>query len=278
MTPLPHPRIATLFESPVAPGSGWPGDPASPDTPVAKCAEDAARIAAHCSEFEDLDATISVCRACPRLVKWREDIAVTKRAQWRDEPYWGRPVPSFGDPSARMVIIGLAPAAHGANRTGRMFTGDQSGDWLYRALYDANIASQAQSIDAADGLTLHDCHIIAPVHCAPPDNWPRPDEKRTCAIWFDDELARLTALRAVMCLGQIAWTSTLAAARRLGWQVPRPAPRFGHGTRTQLVRPDGSIIVVLGCYHVSRQNTNTGRLTRSMLDDAVNTLRDLATT
>lgn len=120
MTPLPHPRIATLFESPVAPGSGWPGDPASPDTPVAKCAEDAARIAAHCSEFEDLDATISVCRACPRLVKWREDIAVTKRAQWRDEPYWGRPVPSFGDPSARMVIIGLAPAAHGANRTGRM--------------------------------------------------------------------------------------------------------------------------------------------------------------
>lgn len=189
MTPLPHPRIATLFESPVAPGSGWPGDPASPDTPVAKCAEDAARIAAHCSEFEDLDATISVCRACPRLVKWREDIAVTKRAQWRDEPYWGRPVPSFGDPSARMVIIGLAPAAHGANRTGRMFTGDQSGDWLYRALYDADIASQAQSIDAADGLTLHDCRIIAPVHCAPPDNWPRPDEKRTCAIWFDDELA-----------------------------------------------------------------------------------------
>lgn len=173
MTPLPHPRIATLFESPVAPGSGWPGDPASPDTPVAKCAEDAARIAAHCSEFEDLDATISVCRACPRLVKWREDIAVTKRAQWRDEPYWGRPVPSFGDPSARMVIIGLAPAAHGANRTGRMFTGDQSGDWLYRALYDADIASQAQSIDAADGLTLHDCRIIAPVHCAPPDNWPR---------------------------------------------------------------------------------------------------------
>jgi uracil-DNA glycosylase len=199
-------------------------------------------------------------------------------AQWRDEPYWGRPVPSFGDPSARMVIIGLAPAAHGANRTGRMFTGDQSGDWLYRALYDADIASQAQSIDAADGLTLHDCRIIASVHCAPPDNWPRPNEKRTCAIWFDDELARLTALRAVMCLGQIAWTSTLAAARRLGWQVPRPAPRFGHGTRTQLVRPDGSIIVVLGCYHVSRQNTNTARLTRSMLDDAVNTLRDLATT
>ncbi|MCD1043488.1 uracil-DNA glycosylase [Cutibacterium acnes] len=205
-------------------------------------------------------------------------MAVTKRAQWRDEPYWGRPVPSFGDPSARMVIIGLAPAAHGANRTGRMFTGDQSGDWLYRALYDADIASQAQSIDAADGLTLHDCRIIAPVHCAPPDNWPRPDEKRTCAIWFDDELARLAALRALMCLGQIAWTSTLAAARRLGWQVPRPAPRFGHGTRTQVVRPDGSIIVVLGCYHVSRQNTNTGRLTRSMLDDAVNTLRNLATT
>lgn len=179
MTPLPHPRIATLFESPVAPGSGWPGDPASPDTPVAKSAEDAARIAASCSEFEDLDAAISVCRACPRLVTWREDIAVTKRAQWRDEPYWGRPVPSFGDPSARMVIIGLAPAAHGANRTGRMFTGDQSGDWLYRALYDADIASQAQSIDAADGLTLHDCRIIAPVHCAPPDNWPRPDETRS---------------------------------------------------------------------------------------------------
>ena len=121
-----------------------------------------------------------------------------------------------------MAIIGLAPAAHGANRTGRMFTGDQSGDWLYRALYDAGIASQAHSIDAADGLALRDCRIIAPVHCAPPDNWPRPDEKRTCAIWFDDELARLTTLHAAMCLGQIAWTSTLAAARRLGCQVPAP--------------------------------------------------------
>jgi len=157
-----------------------------------------------------------------------------------------------------------------------MFTGDQSGDWLYRALHDAGIASQAESVDAADGLSLDDCRIIAPVHCAPPDNWPSPDEKRTCAIWFDNELSALTTLRAVMCLGQIAWTSTLGAARRLGWQVPRPAPRFGHGARAEITRTDGTTVHVVGCYHVSRQNTNTGRLTRQMLDEVVHTLRGLA--
>lgn len=276
MTALPHPHTGDLFESPVIPGTGWPGDLATPRTPVANNADDVAKIAGRCNEPTDLDAAISVCRACPRLIEWREDKAISKRAQWRNEPYWGRPVPSFGDPMARMAVIGLAPAANGANRTGRMFTGDQSGDWLYRALHDAGIASQAESVDAADGLSLDDCRIIAPVHCAPPDNWPSPDEKRTCAIWFDNELSALTTLRAVMCLGQIAWTSTLGAARRLGWQVPRPAPRFGHGARAEITRTDGTTVHVVGCYHVSRQNTNTGRLTRQMLDEVVHTLRGLA--
>lgn len=226
MTALPHPHTGDLFESPVIPGTGWPGDLATPRTPVANNADDVAKIAGRCNELTDLDAAISVCRACPRLVEWREDKAISKRAQWRNEPYWGRPVPSFGDPMAQMAVIGLAPAANGANRTGRMFTGDQSGDWLYRALHDAGIASQAESVDAADGLSLDDCRIIAPVHCAPPDNWPSPDEKRTCAIWFDNELSALTTLRALVRLpGRQLWE--LPAG--LGGRSPAPLPASATG-------------------------------------------------
>lgn len=274
---LPHPRTGQLFTSPVPPGTGWPGDPAKPDTPVAHDAGEAAHLAAGCACTDQLDAEVSACRACPRLVTWREEVAFSKRAGFRDQPYWGRPVPSLGDPAAEMLVIGLAPAAHGANRTGRMFTGDRSGDWLMVALHRAGLASRPTSVDAADGMELVNCRVVAPVHCAPPDNRPTTDEKRTCAAWFDRELSMLTNARSALCLGGIAWTSTLAAARRLGWTVPRPAPRFGHGATTILTRPDGTTLTTVGSYHVSQQNTFTGRLTRAMLDEVVLTARRAAT-
>ena len=181
---------------------------------------------------------------------------------------------SFGDPDAAALVVGLAPAAHGANRTGRMFTGDRSGDWLYAALFRAGFANQPHATHAGDGLVLTGLRIIAPVHCAPPDNKPTTEEKATCAPWLDRDLELAAPhVTAIMALGSIAWDSTLAAARRLGWAVPRPKPRFGHGAEATLALPNGNPVRLVGCYHVSQQNTFTGKLTEPMLDAAIARLR-----
>ena len=270
--PLPHPLTGALFPSPVPPGSGWPDDPASSDTPAAASADDVIRLASG-ADRQELDAAVSVCRACPRLVAWREQVAATKRAAFADEPYWGRPLPSFGDPHADVLVVGLAPAAHGGNRTGRMFTGDRSGDWLFAALHRAGYASHPDAVCAGDGMELHGVRMVAPVHCAPPDNKPTVEEKATCSPWLDRDLQlSLPRLRAVLALGAVAWDSTLAAARRLGWQVPRPKPRFGHGAEAVLVA-EGRPVRLVGCYHVSQHNTFTGRLTEASLDAAIARLR-----
>ena len=202
-----------------------------------------------------LSAEIVRCRACPRLVAWREEVARVKRRAFRDETYWGRPVPGFGDPAARVVIVGLAPGAHGANRTGRMFTGDRSGDFLYAALHRAGLASRPASVAREDGLELRGAWITAACRCAPPDNRPEPEE--------------LALLRpsVVVALGAIAWTAVLRAFARAGHPVPRPAPRFAHGAVAEL--PGAPALV--GSYHPSRQNTQTGRLTPAMLDAAIAT-------
>lgn len=268
-TKLPHPITGQLFASPVPPGSGWPGDPADRDTPVAHTAEEVGALAAGASDLARLDALSSVCRACDRLVEWRETVALQKRASFAAEPYWGRPVASFGDPDARLLIVGLAPAAHGGNRTGRMFTGDRSGDWIHAALYRAGLAEQASSVAAGDGQRLDRARMVAPVRCAPPKNHPSTTEKATCAGWFDRELTLSTAVTAILALGGIAWQTTLAATARLGWQLPRPRPALGHGVVAQLTTPTGRAVRLVGCYHVSQQNTFTGRLTEPMLDAAI---------
>lgn len=248
-------------------------NPANATTPVAQSPDDVTALAANATRTE-LDARVSVCRACPRLVAWREQVAREKRAAFADQTYWGRPVPSFGDPNASALIIGLAPAAHGANRTGRMFTGDRSGDWLYAALHRAGYANQPHAVSADDGLELTGLRIIAPVHCAPPANKPTTDEKATCEPWLDRDLQLAEPhVTAIMALGSIAWDSTLAAARRLAWGVPRPKPRFGHGAETTLTLPDGRAVRLVGCYHVSQQNTFTGKLTEPMLDAAIARLK-----
>lgn len=202
------------------------------------------------------------CAACPRLVAWRREIAETKRAAFKDEDYWGRPVPGFGDPNARIVVIGLAPGAHGANRTGRMFTGDRSGNWLYGALFRAGLANQPTSTELGDGLALTDVWITAPVRCAPPQNKPTPGERENCSQWFDAEIALLEEARVFVVLGQIGYHSLWAHLARSGFDLPRPRPKFAHGQ--VVVIGDISIVV---SYHVSQQNTFTGRLTDVMLDD-----------
>nr|WP_246315873.1 uracil-DNA glycosylase [Kineococcus aurantiacus] len=210
------------------------------------------------------------------MVAWREDVARTKRRAFRAQPYWGRPVPSLGVADPRVLVVGLAPAAHGGNRTGRMFTGDRSGDWIVRALHRAGLASRPTSVHAADGLTLRRTRIVAPVRCAPPDNKPTPAERETCAGWFDAELTEVGGdVRVVLALGAIAWAAALGAARRAGWAVPRPQPRFGHGAEAVLGAPHGPV-VLLGSYHVSQQNTSTGRLTEAMLDGVVSRAAALA--
>jgi uracil-DNA glycosylase family 4 len=207
-----------------------------------------------------LNGQIVACRACPRLVAWREQVAREKRAAYRDETYWGRPVPGFGDPRARLLLCGLAPAGHGGNRTGRVFTGDLSGDWLFAALYRAGFANQPTSRHRDDGLRLRDCYISACVRCAPPDNRPTTEERDTCLGYLVDELRLLSRVRVVVCLGGFAWDGLLQALRRLGVRPGRKPP-FGHGAEA-VVGP----YTLLGCYHPSQQNTFTGRLTEAMID------------
>ncbi|MFI6462120.1 uracil-DNA glycosylase [Streptomyces sp. NPDC050538] len=217
--------------------------------------------------LSDLDQRITGCRACPRLVAWREEVARTKRAAFADWTYWGRPVPGFGPADAPLLIIGLAPATHGANRTGRMFTGDRSGDVLYEALYDVGLASQPTAVSADDGLELYGVRITSPVRCAPPANKPTPEERDTCRPWLVDELTLLRpTLKAAIVLGAFGWQAALPAFAAAGRQVPRPRPAFGHGTRVSL---DG--LDLFGCFHVSQRNTFTGKLTPAMLRDVLRT-------
>src|SRR5665647_2972205 len=221
---LPHPRTGVGFPSPVPPGSGWPADPAGSATPVARSATDVVRLAEGCADLAALDAASSVCRACPRLVTWREDVAVVKRRAFRDQPYWGRPAPGFGDTRARLLV---------------------------------------------DGLVLTGVRMVAAVRCAPPGNAPLPAERDACNGWLRREVEVMPAVRAVLALGAFGWGAFLGAARGFGWSVPTPAPRFGHGVQADLIRPDGVPVQLVGSYHVSQQNTQTGRLTQAMLDAAL---------
>jgi uracil-DNA glycosylase family 4 len=279
---LPHPATGDLFPSPVPPGSGWPGDPASEETPVARSAAQVRRLASR-TELDELGARISVCRACPRLVRWREDVAVGKRASFAGEPYWGRPIPGFGSDTPRVLIVGLAPAANGANRTGRVFTGDRSGDWLFASLQRVGLATQALSVHAADGLELIDTRMVATVRCAPPQNKPTTVERDTCSPWIEAELRLLAEhVRVVVALGAYGWDATLRSYAALGWEVARPRPRFGHGAQAVLRSPaldaEGHQVSLLGCYHPSQQNTFTGRLTEVMLDDVLGRAAELRAT
>ncbi|GLY14783.1 hypothetical protein Kisp01_17980 [Kineosporia sp. NBRC 101677] len=266
---LPHPLTGQRFPSPVPPGTGWPEDPATADTPVARRDSSVRRLSRGSGNLAELEARQSVCAACPRLVSWREEVARTGRRAYRGQPYWGRPIPGWGDPLASLLVVGLAPAAHGGNRTGRVFTGDRSGDWIFAALHRAGYASQERSEIAGDGQSLSGVRIAAPVRCAPPDNKPLPSERDACAPWLDRELELLPHLRVMLALGTFAWDSALRAARRAGWTVPVPRPRFGHGAQVELLRPGAPGIWLVGCYHVSQQNTFTGRLTEEMLDSVI---------
>ncbi|MEH0443301.1 MULTISPECIES: uracil-DNA glycosylase [unclassified Streptomyces] len=229
------------------------------------------------SALVELDRRVAGCGACPRLVAWREEVARDKRAAFADWTYWGRPVPGFGPADARLLIVGLAPAAHGGNRTGRMFTGDRSGDVLYQALYDVGLTSQPTAVSVDDGLELYGVRVTSPVHCAPPANRPTPGERDTCRPWLVQELRLLRpTLRAVVVLGAFGWQAALPAFAEAGWVVPRPRPGFAHGTRVRLDGPqdglqDGDGLDVFGCFHVSQRNTFTGRLTPEMLRDVLRT-------
>ncbi len=250
---LPHPVTGELFPSPVPPGTGWPDDPAT----------------APRSELERLSAEISTCRRCPRLVQWREDVARDKRASFAEEPYWGRPIAGWGSPTPRVLIVGLAPAAHGGNRTGRIFTGDRSGDWLFASLHRVGLAGRSTSTHAGDGQRLLDTRMIATVRCAPPLNRPTTEERDTCASWLEAELALLVdSVRVVVALGSYGWDAAIRSFRALGWEVPRPKPKFGHGAEAVLSGPEHDV-VLLGSYHPSQQNTFTGKLTEQMLDDVL---------
>lgn len=214
---------------------------------------------------------IVACRRCPRLVAWRELVAREKVARFRSETYWGRPVPGFGDPRARILIVGLAPAAHGGNRTGRVFTGDASGDFLFPALYEVGLANQPESRRVEDGLELLDAYVAAAVRCAPPDNLPRPVERDACAPYLARELRLLTEVRVIVPLGGYGWDAAFRAIAAVTGDDPRPRPKFGHGAEA---RAGGYAIV--GSYHPSQQNTRTGRLSSGMLRDVLRRARELA--
>jgi uracil-DNA glycosylase family 4 len=236
------------------------------------------------SELDTLAQQVAGCRRCPRLVAWREQVARERKAAFADQQYWGRPLPGFGDRRARLLVLGLAPAAHGANRTGRMFTGDRSGDFLYAALWRAGLASQPTSTGREDGLRLHDVWVTAAVRCAPPANKPTPAERDECLPWSVRELALVDRARTIVCLGAFAWDAALRLSAMIelaeggrqvpagaSLQLPRPRPRFGHGAEYV-----GTRHTLIGCYHPSQQNTFTGRLTEPMIDAVLARARELA--
>jgi uracil-DNA glycosylase len=276
----------------VPPGE-WPGDPAGPATPVAGSAAEVASLAAGAATLAELIARQSVCRACPRLVAWREEVAVVRRRSFRDERYWGRPIPGWGADRPKLLIVGLAPAAHGGNRTGRVFTGDRSGDFLFASLFRCGWAEKPTSVTVDDGQRLIGARMIAAVRCAPPDNKPEPAERDTCAPWFQAELGMIaTDLRVIVCLGGFAWQAIWPVLGRSGFTLPRPRPAFGHGTEVRLETPwpqppqlqyprpqaphspylqpqnpqTPGEVQLIGCYHPSQQNTFTGRVTPAMFD------------
>jgi uracil-DNA glycosylase family 4 len=225
------------------------------------------------SPLTTLNARIIACDRCPRLRAYCAEVARTRRRAYKDCTYWGRPVPSFGDEQARVLALGLAPGAHGSNRTGRMFTGDGSGDFLFPTLFETGFASQADASSLSDGMKLNGLWITALAHCAPPGNKPAREELQNCAPWLDEEMRLLTELRVVVCLGKIAFDGLLAHARRIGLLAPRPAAlSFAHGA--QFALPNG--LIVLASYHPSLQNTNTGKLTRPMFLDIFARARQLA--
>jgi uracil-DNA glycosylase len=227
------------------------------------------------SDLADLDQRVTTCRRCPRLVAWREEVARVKRASFADWDYWGRPVPGFGPPDATIAIVGLAPAAHGANRTGRMFTGDRSGDVLYAALHATGLASQPTATHIDDGLELYGVRITAPVKCAPPENKPTPAERDNCRPWLAEELSLLApTLRVIVVLGAFGWQALLPVLSAAGWRIPSPRPKFGHGVTVELAGP--APLTLLGCYHVSQQNTFTGKLTPAMVEAVLTSAKEIA--
>jgi uracil-DNA glycosylase len=293
--------------SPVEPGTGWPDDPATSRTPVAHTAAGVRALAATAGDLHELAARQSVCRACPRLVGWREQVATAKRRSFRAERYWGRPVPGWGAARPGVAIVGLAPAAHGGNRTGRIFTGDRSGDVLFASLHRCGLAARPDSIAAGDGQRLIGTRMLAAVRCAPPANKPTPAERDACAPWLEAELAQvLPWLRVIVCLGAFAWQAIWPPLAAVGFSLPRPRPAFGHGAEAVLGRRSGrgpaaghdagagpgrrpggpaaildsggprDSLLLIGCYHPSQQNTFTGRVTPVMLDAVFTRARERA--
>jgi uracil-DNA glycosylase len=252
----------------LVPPGGWPWDPAGPDTPVAGSAAEVADLAYGAATLDQLVARESVCRACPRLVAWREEVAVVRRRSFRDELYWGRPIPGWGSERPRLLIVGLAPAAHGGNRTGRIFTGDRSGDFLFASLYRCGWAEKPTSVAMGDGQRLVNARMVAAVRCAPPANKPGPAERDACAPWLAAELRLVAAdLRVIVCLGGFAWQAIWPVLGQCGFALPARRPAFGHGAEVRLKNPQvPDEVLLIGCYHPSQQNTFTGRVTPAMLD------------
>ena len=263
-----------MVAGPVAPGTGWPGDPATAATPVADSAEQVRELASGAPSLAELTARQSVCRACPRLVAWREEVAALRRKSFAAEQYWGRPIAGWGDPAPSVLIVGLAPAAHGGNRTGRVFTGDRSGDFLFASLYRCGLAAQPTSVRAGDGQRLIGARMVAAVRCAPPENKPTPGERDTCAPWLDAELRMVAAsMRVDRVPRRVRVAGAVAGAGGCGLRAakasPGVRPRRGGGAD----RP-GEPPAAIGCYHPSQQNTFTGRVTGEMLDAIFTRARD----
>ncbi|MFC4587259.1 uracil-DNA glycosylase [Sphaerisporangium corydalis] len=250
----------------VPPGSGWPDDPAGPDTPVAATPEQVRELAGSSDGLGELTARQSVCRACPRLVEWREEVADVKRRAYAGETYWGRPIAGWGDEKPRVLLVGLAPAAHGGNRTGRVFTGDRSGDWLFASLHRTGLAALPTSTHAGDGQRLIGARVVAAVRCAPPANKPAVEERAACFPWLVRELELVAEpVRVIVALGGYAWQAVWPALREAGYTLPRARPAFGHGAEAEIAY-GAEPVRLLGCYHPSQQNTFTGRVTADMLE------------